>query len=175
MVDTGFSVPPDKRHRLSSCHTWREGKLAIVDRAADSPFNEGFEFLSGGGGLISTMQDYANFCQMLVERGQFKGKRLLQEETVELMFTDQLNGVAGDFRFGLGFAIGEVTLGTGDRATPGPAIFLGRLCQHRFPARSRGKALSDCPAAACSHIQRAGQQTILVGLRRVRFGNSGER
>ena len=115
MVDTAFSVPPDKRQRLTSCHTWRDGKLAVADKAADSPFNEGFEFLSGGGGLISTMQDYAHFCQMLVQGGRFKGKRLLQEETIQLMFTDQLNGVADDFRFGLGFAIGEVALGTGDR------------------------------------------------------------
>lgn len=59
------------------------------------------------------MQDYANFCQMLVDGGQFKGRRILKEETLELMFTDQLDGVAGGFRFGLGFAIGEVPLGTG--------------------------------------------------------------
>lgn len=114
MADTGFSVPPGKRHRFATCHTWQDGKLAIADKAAGSPFNDGFAFLSGGGGLVSTMQDYANFCQMLVEGGQFKGRRLLKEETVKLMFTDQLNGVAGGFRFGLGFAIGEVNLGSGD-------------------------------------------------------------
>jgi len=114
MVDTGFSVPPEKRYRLATCYTWSGAKRAVVDRGADSPFNEGFTFLSGGGGLISTMQDYANFCQMLVQGGQIRDKRLLKPATVELMFTDQLNGVAGGFRFGLGFAIGEVTLGTGE-------------------------------------------------------------
>jgi len=114
MVDTGFSVPAEKRDRFASCHTWQDGKLAIADKAAKSPYNDGFKFLSGGGGLVSTMQDYANFCQMLVDGGAFKGKRLLKEETVQLMFTDQLNAAAGGFRFGLGFAINEANLGSGD-------------------------------------------------------------
>lgn len=112
MVDTGFSIPIANRPRLGSCHSWSEGKLVVVDKAATSPFNEGFEFLSGGGGLISTIGDYANFCQMLVDGGLFHGRRLLKEETIRLMFTDQLDGVAGPFRFGLGFAIDEVPLGS---------------------------------------------------------------
>ena len=114
MVDTGFSVPADKRDRFATCHTPQDGKLVVVDKGSDSPFTEGFEFLSGGGGLVSTIQDYSNFCQMMVDGGDFKGKRLLNESTVKLMFTDQLDGVSGSFRFGLGFAIGEVDLGSGD-------------------------------------------------------------
>ncbi len=116
MIDTGFSIPTSKRGRLSSCHLIQDGKLAIADKAASSPFHDGFAFLSGGGGLISTVGDYANFCQMLVDDGQFNGKRLLQPNTIQLMFTDQLDGVAGDFRFGLGFAIGEVQIGSGEEA-----------------------------------------------------------
>ena len=42
------------------------------------------------------------------------GKQLLKPETIELMFSDQLNGAGGGFRFGLGFAIKEIELGTGD-------------------------------------------------------------
>jgi CubicO group peptidase (beta-lactamase class C family) len=114
MVDTGFSVPAERRGRLASCHTWQDGKLVVVDKAGDSPFNEGFAFLSGGGGLVSTIQDYANFCQMLVDGGEFKKQRILKEQTVKLMFTDQLEGVADKFRFGLVFAIGEDSLGSGD-------------------------------------------------------------
>lgn len=113
MADTGFSVPKEKRARFTSCHTLSEGKLSVVDRAASSPFNEGFEFLSGGGGLVSTVRDYANFCQMLVDGGQFKERRVLKPETLRLMFTDQLHGVDGTNRFGLGFAIEDVTLGSG--------------------------------------------------------------
>ncbi len=114
MMDTGFSVPPEKRARFTSCLTVRDGKFAVLDLAATSPFKDGFEFLSGGGGLLSTVADYAKFCQMLVDGGQFKDRRMLKEETVKLMFTDQLTGVGGSFKFGLGFAITEIKLGSGE-------------------------------------------------------------
>jgi CubicO group peptidase (beta-lactamase class C family) len=114
MNDTGFSVPKEKRTRFTSCHVLLNGKLAVADKATSSPFNDGFEFLSGGGGLVSTVRDYANFCQMLVDGGQFKGRRLLKEDTIKLMFTDQLNGVAGPFQFGFSFAINEIKLGSGE-------------------------------------------------------------
>jgi CubicO group peptidase (beta-lactamase class C family) len=114
MLDTGFSVPGAKQGRFASCHKWEDGEHFVADKAATSPFLDGFEFLSGGGGLVSTMRDYANFCQMLVDGGEFNGKRILESSTLELMFTDQLSGVAGDFRFGLGFAIRDRELGTGD-------------------------------------------------------------
>ncbi len=114
MNDTGFSVPAAKRDRFASCHSLEDGKLVVADKAIDSPFCEGFEFLSGGGGLVSTMQDYATFCQMLANRGVFQGNRLLKESTVQLIFTNQLATVPGDLKFGLGFAIAEVTLGSGD-------------------------------------------------------------
>ncbi len=114
MEDTGFSIPPHKRDRFASCYATHDGKLVLRDKAAGSLFSVGCEFLSGGGGLVSTMQDYANFCQMLVDGGVFKSRRILQPDTLKLMFTDQLNGVASLFQFGLGFEIAQVTLGTGD-------------------------------------------------------------
>lgn len=114
MVDTGFSVPSAKQERFASCHKWEDGEHFVADKAASSPFLDGFEFLSGGGGLVSTMQDYANFCQMLVDGGEFNGKRILEDSTLALMFTDQLSGTAGDFRFGLGFAMDDIELGGGD-------------------------------------------------------------
>ena len=114
MNDTGFAVAPDKRDRFASCHTTIDGKLKVADKAATSPFNRGFTFVSGGGGLTSTAKDYSKFCQMLVDGGQGRGRRVLKPETLELMFTDQLNGIAGGFRFGLGFAIHPVQLGTGE-------------------------------------------------------------
>ncbi|MCG8649606.1 MAG: serine hydrolase, partial [Pirellulales bacterium] len=115
MVDTGFVVSKDHRDRFASCHSTRDGKLVVADKSDTSPYNNGFEFLSGGGGLVSTVGDYANFCQMMVSGGEFNGKRILQDSSVQMMFTDQLHGVAGGFRFGLGFAIGDVELGSGDQ------------------------------------------------------------
>jgi CubicO group peptidase (beta-lactamase class C family) len=132
MVDTGFSVPAAKRARFTSCHTLRDGKLAVLDPAATSPFIDGFEFLSGGGGLVSTVRDYANFCQMLVDGGQFRGRRLLQETTLRLMFTDQLHGADKDSKFGLGFGIAEVELGSGDARRPATRYRWGGYASTEF-------------------------------------------
>ncbi|MEM7479313.1 MAG: serine hydrolase domain-containing protein [Planctomycetota bacterium] len=114
MQDTAFFVPEDKRDRFASCHTVSSGQLGIIDKNTTSPFADGFEFLSGGGGLLSTIEDYSHFCQMMVHQGSYQGKQVIKPETVELMFTDQLGGVAGGFKFGLGFAIDEIELGSGD-------------------------------------------------------------
>ena len=113
MTDTGFIVPNDKVDRFASCHGAGSDGPTIVDKAATSPFVDGFEFLSGGGGLISTIDDYAKFCQMMVNGGHGGGKQILRPESVETMFTNQLQDIPGEFRFGLGFAIADVTLGRG--------------------------------------------------------------
>lgn len=113
MHDTAFFVPKEKRARFASCYTGQDGKLTVADAAATSPYNKGFEFLGGGSGLVSTILDYAKFCQLVVDGGRFKRSRLVKEETLKLMFTDQLNGAGGAFRFGLGFALEDVTIGSG--------------------------------------------------------------
>lgn len=115
MEDSGFSIPKEKRNRFASCHTKKNGKLAIIDKAATSPFADGFAFESGGGGLLSTLRDYEKFCRMMVNGGQLNGQRVLKQETIDLMFTNQLGDVPGDFEFGLGFAIKKVELGSGDQ------------------------------------------------------------
>lgn len=113
MSDTGFFVPAAKRNRFASCFGTGNGRREVVDPAASSPFNDGFVFLSGGGGLVSTARDYARFCRMLVDDGVFEGRRLLDARTLRVMFTNQLPGAGDTFRFGLGFEITDVTLGSG--------------------------------------------------------------
>jgi CubicO group peptidase (beta-lactamase class C family) len=114
MVDTGFSVPKDKRDRFASCHSTQDGKLVVIDAAQKSPYGKGFECLSGGGGMVSTASDYAHFAQMIVHGGELGGKRVLKVATVALMLEDQLHGSSGPFRFGLGsFTINKVKIGKG--------------------------------------------------------------
>ncbi|MEW4528346.1 serine hydrolase domain-containing protein [Maioricimonas sp. JC845] len=132
MVDTGFAVPDEKRDRFASCHTTRDGKLAVLDKAEASPFVDGFEFVSGGGGLVSTIRDYGNFCQMLVDGGEFNGRRILKEQTVRMMFTDQLQEAAGDFRFGLGFSISDAAIGTGESRRMVPQYGWGGYASTEF-------------------------------------------
>jgi len=59
-------------------------------------------FASGGGGLISTAGDYARFAQMLLNRGEFGGRRLISEAAVKLMMTNQLSDAMLEQRFGVG-------------------------------------------------------------------------
>lgn len=112
MEDTGFVVDADLKGRFASCHTLIDGKLGILDKNKTSPYLKGFPFLSGGGGLVSTMGDYSKFCQILVH----DGGGIIKPETLEIMFTDQLGEIPGNFKFGLGFAIGEETIGSGDNS-----------------------------------------------------------
>jgi CubicO group peptidase (beta-lactamase class C family) len=116
MNDTGFAVPTRARNRFASCYTGPTGKLILADAADNSPFLKGFEFLSGGGGMMSTIKDYARFCQMLIGDGSIEGHRILRLDTVRMMREDQLKGVSGPFRFGLGFAIDDTDLGEGPTA-----------------------------------------------------------
>jgi CubicO group peptidase (beta-lactamase class C family) len=116
MVDTGFSVPQDKLDRFASCYSTEGGKLVVIDAAEQSPYGKGFECLSGGGGIVSTASDYANFCQMIVNGGEFRGKRVLKAATVALMLEDQgleASFASYSFRIGLGFAINKVKIGKG--------------------------------------------------------------
>ena len=132
MNDTGFSVPVDRRHRFAALHTKKSGKLLVLDKASSSPYNDGFAFLSGGGGLVSTIGDYANFCQMLVSDGKFKDKQILKKSTLELMFTNQLEEVKGDFRFGLGFAINDIQIGNGAKERTGKEYSWGGYASTDF-------------------------------------------
>lgn len=94
MVDTGFSVPPDATERLASCYTLAPGdtEIALLDAAATSPYLEHPAFLSGGGGLVSTMHDYHRFCLALLRGGALDGRRVIGPRTLAYMTTNHLPG-----------------------------------------------------------------------------------
>jgi CubicO group peptidase (beta-lactamase class C family) len=91
MHDTGFFVPAQKWSRLIPIHTKdAEGHLIKdedlhSDLAKTKPI-----FLSGGGGLVSTLSDYLKFAILLLNKGTFNQKELLKQETVELMISDYM-------------------------------------------------------------------------------------
>jgi CubicO group peptidase (beta-lactamase class C family) len=79
---------------------------------------------SGGGGLVSTMDDFSRFAQMLLNRGELDGRRYLSAETFAAMTTDHIgknSGVKRDFFYfpGDGFGFGY---GFGVRTDPGKAV-----------------------------------------------------
>jgi len=111
MKDTAFYVPEEKADRFSSCY----GRgLRLKDRYDTSRYLRRPTLLSGGGGLVSTARDYMRFCQMLINKGELHGTRLLKTETVEMMTRNQLPENVfchGLFGFGLGFRVKLKNLG----------------------------------------------------------------
>jgi CubicO group peptidase (beta-lactamase class C family) len=118
MKDTGFHVPADKLSRLTVQYRGdpATGTLRVYDDPADSRWGRPPAFQSGGGGLVSTADDYLTFCRMLLDKGLGKHGRILSRPSVELMITDQLTPAqkAGAEMFfgtsaGWGFGMAVVT------------------------------------------------------------------
>jgi CubicO group peptidase (beta-lactamase class C family) len=93
MVDTGFHVPAAKADRLTACYQYQRGQPPkLQDDPANSPFLKPPVFLSGGGGLVSTLKDYHRFCEMLRGGGTLDGVRLIGPRTLGLMHANHLPG-----------------------------------------------------------------------------------
>jgi CubicO group peptidase (beta-lactamase class C family) len=93
MVDTAFSVPPDKAHRLGDAWALQEGKGRVIyDPAAKSAWSTPPRLLAGGAGLVSTTADYHRFCTMLLNGGELDGARIVSRKTIELMTANHLPG-----------------------------------------------------------------------------------
>jgi len=93
LTDTGFYVTEDKVGRIAEPQVDAgTGKRPAVPDVTKRP-----NFLSGGGGMVSTATDYARFCQMLANGGELDGVRILSPSTIALMTSDHLPpGVAFD-------------------------------------------------------------------------------
>lgn len=125
MTDTSFGVPQDKIDRLASCYVKTDDDpLKLMDSPAKTPYrDENVKLHSGGGGLVSTIDDYLRFAEMLRGRGALGDVRILAPKTVELMTTNALPGdlasmgqpVFSEVSFdGVGFGLGvSVTLNPG--------------------------------------------------------------
>ena len=92
MKDTGFWVPQEKLDRLPACYGTDliTGKLVVLHGAGNGSYSRPPVFESGGGGLVSTVDDMLAFGQMMVDQGAFGRERILARPTVELMTMDHL-------------------------------------------------------------------------------------
>jgi CubicO group peptidase (beta-lactamase class C family) len=96
MGETAFWIPPQKRDRLARLYRKVDGRLKDVSLPfADSP--PAWE--GGGGGLISTVDDYLKFARMMIGGGELAGVRLLKPETVALMATNRLTPAQREIPF----------------------------------------------------------------------------
>jgi CubicO group peptidase (beta-lactamase class C family) len=108
MRDTAFSVPDAEIDRLAASYGRRRDKtLKLIDDPERSTYRRQPAFLSGGGGLVSTTEDYLRFCRMLLAGGELDGVRILGRKTVELMSINHLPGGGELASFALPGGYGE--------------------------------------------------------------------
>lgn len=121
MDETFFLLPEEKRDRLAALYEpGPDGTIKRTDDgptvkgalvySADAAYRQRPGYFSGGAGLLSTAGDYARFLQMLLDRGELDGVRILRPETVDAMTRNQSGNlplwisVHGD-AFGYGFGV----------------------------------------------------------------------
>lgn len=93
MVDTGFHVREGQQHRLAACYQpTKDGTISLQDDPATSSYLKPPSFISGGGGLVSTAQDYLQFARMLANGGTLGGHRIISRKTLLLMTANHLPG-----------------------------------------------------------------------------------
>lgn len=143
MKDTDYYVPETKLGRVASVYCPDEvNGIKIIhpdDRALSIPAT----FFSGNGGLFSTVSDYMKFAQMLLNKGEYKGIRLLKPETVELMTSNHLTNekmpddpffesMLAGMGFGYGFAVVQDTLIGGKTGSKGSYWWAGTANTYFF-------------------------------------------
>jgi CubicO group peptidase (beta-lactamase class C family) len=155
MNDTDFWVPPDKRDRFVTMYAPEDlfdpmkPGLTKADDPHDGTYTRERTLLSGGGGLVSTVQDYLAFVRMIVSGGSWQGATLLAPETLALMRTNQLApGVGVRFPmwdmpgtvFGLGFALKETLTPDEPAGMQGEYHWGGMAGTHSWMAPAAGIA-----------------------------------
>ena len=128
MPDTGFSVSDAQLDRFAACYERAPDKsLRLQDDPETSRYRSAPAAPSGAGGLVGTVSDYANFCEMLLQKGQFRGKQIIGRPILELMTRNHLGdhsleqmavgGFSETSNDGVGFGLGFAT--TMDAAASG--------------------------------------------------------
>jgi CubicO group peptidase (beta-lactamase class C family) len=130
MKDSGFSVPGHKLDRLATSYwtNFENGKIEVYDEAEGGQWSRPPAFPSGAGGLVSTIDDYLAFGQMMLNQGKHGSERIISRLSVETMTTDQLTPeqkavsglIPGSFdSHGWGFGMSVVTKLDDVSAVPG--------------------------------------------------------
>ncbi len=109
MKDTGFYVPADKEWRFAKNYDMVNGELVPFTRShLGEYYKQDVAFESGGAGMVSTIEDYSHFSQMLVNGGTYNGVRILGRKTVAYMAQnhlrpEQMGALNWDSNLGCGY------------------------------------------------------------------------
>ena len=139
MRDTGYTVPPAKYSRVVTTNQKANGRISETQNPDPIPAT-----IRGDGGLFSTAADYSRFVQMILNRGQLGGVRILKENTVAEMSKNQIGRVkvrlqptadplrsqpyplgAGEDVWGLGFQIAAPKSPSPSMRSPGSLSWAG--------------------------------------------------
>ena len=152
MDDTGFFVAPKNHDRFAACYdrVVATNSLKLQDDPKKSPYLTRPTFLSGGGGMVSTIDDYHTFTRMLLGKGAANDVRILGRKTVEYMTLNHLPGQQGPRRDGStdlqrnavrrhrlrARLLGDTRSGDRERARFARRVRVGRRGKHVFLDRS---------------------------------------
>lgn len=110
MHDTTFVVSDEQLGRLVTNYVATPDGMTVAETAETSEYRNAGRMFDGGGALAGTAEDYLHFAQMLANRGEWRGRRILLAETVDAMFTPRLEtggGAHENVLFGYGLGIGD--------------------------------------------------------------------
>lgn len=131
MKDTYFYLPKEKHSRLVSLYDGSDGPVkkatAPFSEVADYPTLNG-TYYSGGAGLSSTVEDYAKFLQLFLNKGEYNGVKIISRKTIELMLTDQ--NIKENGPVGLGFGLETESVDGGSVLSVGSFMWGGAFNTH---------------------------------------------
>jgi CubicO group peptidase (beta-lactamase class C family) len=129
MRTTGFWLPLEQTRTLPSYYVtnFETGQLEMKSVSTPEEWSRPPVFMSGAAGLVSTVDDYLKFGQMLLNRGSYSGKRLISEASVEAMTSNQLTpeqiATGGPILGGMGWGLGMAVVVNPDEAWPVPGRY----------------------------------------------------
>jgi len=132
MYDTGYNISKKNKARWTPVHNLdKQGNL--VNSTAQLP-TEGNTIYGGTHGLFSSAADYMKFCQMLLNKGEFKGRYLLSPKTVDIMTMNQVGNLyqAPGQGFGLGFGVTTDVAASKTLGSVGQYYWSGAYCTYFF-------------------------------------------
>jgi CubicO group peptidase (beta-lactamase class C family) len=103
MRDAGFYVPEDERQRFATLYNVNSQGELVAGEAGD--YAKQPTLASGGGGMVSTAEDYFRFASMLANGGELDGKRVLAPSTVKLMTSNHTPDSLLTGEFGIGMSV----------------------------------------------------------------------
>ncbi len=91
MQNSGYNLSAEQQQRVMTVYAF--GADSTLQRLENQPKSSGNTLYSGVNALFTTAADYISFAGMMLNRGEWKGKRILKPETVDLMATDHTGSV----------------------------------------------------------------------------------